>query len=148
MIILQNEERLVSHRKESQLSKPKLKISLYPNMHYNLSTTKALVANFSTTFNSTPTTNSRNTHMSECCSSCHDRSLVDWHCILSVIRNDSMARLVVSSDGFIFLINFYTSTFRPLKEGNKLIRTADHHDTQIIHTQEHKVAVEQHASKI
>lgn len=148
MIILQNEERLVSHRKESQLSKPKLKISLYPNMHYNLSTTKALVANFSTTFNSTPTTNSRNTHMSECCSSCHDRSLVDWHCILSVIRNDSMARLVVSSDGFIFLINFYTSTFRPLKEGNKLIRTADHHDMQIIHTQEHKVAVEQHASKI
>lgn len=104
---------------KSQLSKPKLKISLYPNMHYNLSTTRALLANVSTTFNSTSTTNSRNTHMSECCSSCHDRSLVDWHCILSVIRNDSMARLVVSSDGFIFLINFYTSPFRPLKEGKQ-----------------------------
>lgn len=61
-----------------------------------------------------------------------------------------MSRFMVSGDGFVFLINFYTSTFRSLNRGtlNKLFCTADYHNPHITYTQtEHKVAEEKHASK-
>lgn len=90
------------------------RISQYIPIH-NIRTTNSTEGKILFRISSKPTKTYKNTHVPQGCSSCHDGSLVDRHCILGIVCDDGMSRLVVSSDGFVFLINFYTSALRPLK---------------------------------
>lgn len=58
----------------------------------------------------------QNSHMSKCGSSWHNCCFVDWHCIFRIICYNGMPWFMISCNGFIFLIDFYTSTFRAWKE--------------------------------
>lgn len=113
-----SEESFLSHRKDDQWVFQEIAhnwVFLHIATCINIITTNNTVCK--SLNNTKPTLNSTNTHMSKRRSSCHDCSLVDGHCILSIIRDDSMSRFMVSGDGFVFLINFHTSTFRSLNGG-------------------------------
>lgn len=50
----------------------------------------------------------------------HNCCLVDWHCILGVVRNYSMARLMVGRDGLVLFINYNALPLRAwTKKKNK-----------------------------
>ena len=55
----------------------------------------------------------QDTYVSKRWASWHDCSFVYWHCIFSVICNNSMTRFMICCDGFVFVINFHAPTFRP-----------------------------------